>query len=114
MNLIWLTRGHTWGFRFLRTGGYEDPLVVYDEIFSGIEDQPKACRRVGDKVALRFPDPKLRRDVSGRVIPHEFVLDGEWANGVKSLGDGIELIWPLVEDEYERVWNRTEPPPPRG
>jgi hypothetical protein len=64
---IWATRGRTWGFRFLRSGGLEDPLGVYEDTFSQIGDQPKAWRRVADKVALRFPDPDGRRDAaSGR------------------------------------------------
>lgn len=113
MNFIWLTRGHDWGFRFLRTGGHEDPLVVYDECFKGIGDEPEVWRRVDETVALRFPDPRERRDAAGRVIPHEFVLFGAWADGVDSFAGGIELIWPLVEQEYERVWSLAEPPPTR-
>ena len=27
MTLIWATRGRTWGFRFLRDGGFEEPRV---------------------------------------------------------------------------------------
>ena len=46
MSLIWATRGRTWGFRFLRNGGFEDPLAVYDDAFSGVGDQPEAWRRV--------------------------------------------------------------------
>ena len=34
MSLIWATRGRTWGFRFLRDGGFPDPLPVYDLAFS--------------------------------------------------------------------------------
>ena len=37
MTLIWATRGRTWGFRFLRDGGLEDPLDTYEEAFAGIE-----------------------------------------------------------------------------
>ena len=47
MKLIWATRGRTWGFRFLRDGGFEDPLPVYDEAFSEVGDEPEVCRRVG-------------------------------------------------------------------
>jgi hypothetical protein len=113
MNFIWLTRGHSWGFRFLRTGGYEDPLVVHEECFDGIGEEPEAWRRVDDKVALRFLDPRERRDAAGRVIPHEFVLLGAWSAGVNSLDGGFELVWPLVEEEYGRIWNQSEPPPTR-
>ncbi|HVM55580.1 MAG TPA: hypothetical protein VM262_20515 [Acidimicrobiales bacterium] len=111
---IWATRGRTWGFRFLRTGGLPDPLRVYEDTFSKVAEQPEACRRVGDKVALRFPDPDGRRDAAGRVIPHDFVLLGHWADGISSLEDGRRRIWHEVADEFERVWDRTEPPPAPG
>ena len=51
MSLIWATRGRTWGFRFLRDGGFEDPLPVYDSAFAGIESGPSAIHRVGGTVA---------------------------------------------------------------
>ena len=74
MSLIWVTRGRTWGFRFLRDGGFKDPLPVYEEAFSGVEDEPEVWNRVGEKVALRFPDPLERKDLAGRVIPHDFEI----------------------------------------
>lgn len=107
---IWATRGRTWGFRFLRNGGVEDPLGVYEGTFSVVEDQAEACRRVGDKVALRFPDPDGRRDAAGRVIPHDFVLLGRWAEEVESLEDGRQRVWREVADEFARVWDQSEPP----
>lgn len=111
---IWATRGRTWGFRFLRAGGFENPLREYDNVFSKLEDQPAAWCRVGGVVALRFPDPDRRRDAADRVIPHEFVLFGPWADGINSLEDGIRLIWPRVADEFNEVWERTEPPSALG
>ncbi|MGH8985306.1 MAG: hypothetical protein ACRDY6_15710 [Acidimicrobiia bacterium] len=108
---IWATRGRTWGFRFLRTGGLTDALRVYEDTFSKVGDQPEAWRRDGDKVALRFPDPDGRRDAAGRAIPHDFVLLGHWADGISSLEDGRRRIWHEVADEFERVWDKTEPPP---
>jgi hypothetical protein len=107
---IWATRGRTWGFRFLRRGGLEDPLGVYEDTFSQVGDQPEAWRRLDDKVALRFPDPDDRRDAAGRVIPHDFVLLGPWAEGITSLEDGRQRIWHEVAGEYESVWDKTEPP----
>lgn len=107
---IWATRGRTWGFRFLRRGGVSNPLAVYEETFSKVGDQPEACQRSGDKVALRFPDPDGRRDASGRIIPHDFVLLGSWVEGVNSVGAGRQRIWDEVADEFERIWDQTEPP----
>jgi len=110
MNLIWATRGRAWGFRFLMDGGFDDPLVVRDAVFSGFEGEPEVWCRIDDKVALRFPDPDERRDAAGRVIPHEFVVLGPDAERIDSLDEGRRRIWPLVADEYERVWQLPDPP----
>lgn len=110
MRLIWATRGRTWGFRFLLNGGFDDPLVVRDDVFSGFDDQPEAWRRVDGKVALRFPDPLGRQDAAGRVIPHEFVVLEPEADRIDSLEEGRREIWPLVAAEFERVWQLPEPP----
>lgn len=107
---IWATRGRTWGFRFLRRGGLQDPLAVYEEVFSKVGDQQELMRRFGGKVALRFADPEGRKDASGRVIPHDFVLLGPSAERVDSLEDGRELVWRQVADEYESVWLEPQPP----
>ncbi len=109
---IWATRGRTWGFRFLRKGGLEDPLGVYEHAFLRIGDQSEAwCRVADDKVALRFPDPDERRDAAGRIIPHDFVLFGPLADGINSLEDGRQRIWDEVAGEYECVWDKADPPP---
>lgn len=105
MSLIWATRGRTWGFRFLRDGGFEDPLPVYDSAFAGIESGPSAIHRVGGTVAVRFPDPSGRKDSAGRLIPHDLVVFPPLSNQVDTVGDALEKIWPLVADEYETVWD---------
>jgi hypothetical protein len=116
VSLIWATRGRTWGFRFLRNGGFEDPLPVYDVAFSGVEDKSEACRRVAETVALpemvalRFPDPLGRQDLAGRSIPHEFVVFQPLADEIDSAADGLRLVWPLVADEFARIWERPKPP----
>jgi hypothetical protein len=113
-NFIWVTRGRTWGFRFLRNGGLENPLDVYEHAFSDVGDQPEAWNRVADQVAaLRFPDPDGRRDAAGRVIPHDFVLLEHWADDINSFEEGRDRIWQEVADEFERVWEKTEPPSTR-
>ena len=112
---IWATRGRTWGFRFLRSGGYKDPLNEYERAFSEIGDQPEGwCRVADDVVALRFLDPQERQDAAGRVIPHEFVLLGPWAGPIGSLDEGRQLIWPKVADEFEGVWDEPDPPSEAG
>jgi hypothetical protein len=108
--LIWATRGRSWGFRFLLKGGQSDPLLVYERSFADLEDEPTACHRTAGKVALRFPDPLGRRDASGRVIPHEFVVFGALAEEIDSVKDGLQRVWPLVAAAYAGVWNAERPP----
>lgn len=109
MKFIWATRGRSWGFRFLLNGGYPDPLSAYESVFAGTEGELEVCRRVGGRVALRFPDPLNRNDAAGRVIPHEFVVWGPLANDIRTVDDGIQRVWPLVADIYARVWDGSLP-----
>ncbi len=109
-NLIWATRGRSWGFRFLLDGGQSDPLPDYERSFADLEDGPTAWRRTAGKVALRFPDPLGRKDSAGRVIPHEFVVFGGLADRIDSVEDGLQQIWPLVAEVYARVWDAEGPP----
>jgi len=108
--LIWTTRGRSWGFRFLLKGGLSDPLLVYERSFAGLGDEPTTCHRAAGKVALRFPDPLGRRDASGRVIPHEFVVFGDLADEIASVEDGLQRVWPLVAEAYAGVWDTEGPP----
>ncbi len=110
VNLIWATRGKSWGFRFLLNGGYPDPLLAYERAFADLQSQRAACRRLGEQVALRFPDPLSRRDDAGRVIPHDFVVMGPLADEVNSVDDGLEKIWPLVAEVYDQVWDAASAP----
>lgn len=108
--LIWATRGRSWGFRFLLDGGLSDPLQDYERTFAGIGDDPTAFRRGAGKTALRFPDPLSRRDASGRVIPHEFVVFGNLADEIGSVEDGLQRIWPIVAGAFAAVWDAEGPP----
>lgn len=105
MNLIWATRGREWGFRFLRDGGFADPLPEYDAAFAGIGAGPSACHRVGAMVAVRFLDPSGRKDSAGRVIPHEFVVFPPLSDQIETVDDALANVWPLVAEEYETVWD---------
>lgn len=105
MTLIWATRGRTWGFRFLRDGGFADPLPEYDEAFAGIGAGPSAYQRIGTTVAVRFPDPIGRKDSAGRVIPHELVVFPPLSDQVDTVDDALEKVWPLVAEEYETAWD---------
>jgi hypothetical protein len=111
VNLIWATRGRSWGFRFLLDGGLADPLASYEQAFAGLEDRDTVCRLTGGRLALRFPDPLDRKDVGGRTIPHDFVLLGSAAPLIDSVDEGVRRIWPLVADVFARVWQDGLPPP---
>lgn len=108
--LIWATRGRFWGFRFLLDGGLSDPLLEYERIFADLGDEPTVWRRAAGKVALRFPDPLGRRDAAGRVIPHEFVVFGDFVNDIQSAEEGLQLVWGQVAQAYAQVWDSENPP----
>lgn len=110
MSLIWATRGRTWGFRFVRHARLADPLPVYETAFSGIETSPEVFRRLDNIVAVRLRDPESRKDQSGRIIFHDFVLEGTASSAVDSTQDARENIWPLVVDEYDRIYGSPTPP----
>ncbi len=110
MNIVWATRGRTWGFRFLLDAGLRDPLPTYDLAFDGSEGDRMVYRRVGAHVALRFPDPSGRQDQSGRVIPHDIVLLPPLADDVHSVEDGLRVVWPLLADAFATVWDQAQPP----
>jgi hypothetical protein len=114
VSLIWATRGHTWGFTFLRNGDLADPLPTYEACFPADAPEPAPLRRVGDRVALRLVDPDGRCDRSGRVIVHEFIVDGDLATRVGDEEDTLAIVWPLVRDVYAEVWHLPEPPGPAG
>lgn len=109
-DLVWATRGRSWGFCFLLDAGMADPLLVYEEAFRQLQDQPTGWCRTAGRVALRFPDPLGRRDAASRVIPHDFVVLGASAEQVTTVEDGLREVWPLVEAAYARVWDADGPP----
>lgn len=108
--LIWATRGRSWGFRFLLDGGLSDPLPEYERVFTDLDDEPTAWRQMGEDGALRFLDPQGRRDASGRVIPHEFVVPRGLSDAIESAEDGLREVWPLVAEAYANVWDAERPP----
>lgn len=112
-SLIWATRGRTWGFRFLRTGGLQDVLPVYESEFREVSDEGEVCSRSGRNVVLRIVDPEGRKDASGRDISHEFVVPPPLADQIHSAQDGLRLVWDTVSAEYAEVWQLSEAPAPR-
>lgn len=109
--LIWATRGRSWGFRFLLSGGLPDPLREYERAFAQLGDEPMAWGRGEGRVAVRFPDPLRRKDAARRLIPHEFVVFGGLAEEIESVEDALQKVWPLVEGAYSELWDADVPPP---
>jgi hypothetical protein len=112
VNLVWATRGRSWGFRFLLDGGYPDPFRVYESAFSGTEGDRTVYRRSGTHVALRFPDPVGRRDGAGRVIPHDVIVLPPLADEIHTFDGGRKLVWPLLADAFARLWGFPRAPSP--
>lgn len=106
---IWATRGRNWGFRFLRTAGRPNPLEIYEAAFQGEMREPETFQIAPGTIAIRVPDPEGRRDAAGRVIPHEFVLFSPLPAKVSSAQDALELVWPLVKDDFARNWDQPSP-----
>lgn len=108
-SFIWATRGRTWGFRFLRSGGYPDPLPVYEAAFAGVQDDREVCKQVGDTIVLRFADPEGRKDFAHRLIRHDFVLFPTEGSVLPGLDEAARVAWQEVAAEYARVWERPDP-----
>ncbi|MGO1591309.1 hypothetical protein [Ancrocorticia sp.] len=111
VELLWATRGYTWGSRFLLNGGYSHPLSVYEEAFNGVEEEPSVYQHGSNGQALRFPDPLGRQDKAGRIIYHDFVIPDSIAQGISSAEVAVDRIWPLVADIYGAVWDGDAPSP---
>lgn len=110
MNILWATRGHTWAFSFLRNDFDVEPLLAYDAGFEGFPEDSEGCFGRSNLLALRFFDPEGRSDFSGRSIVHEFVVAGDDIADINTLDEGRRRIWPVVADEYAKIWNSPEPP----
>ncbi|VXB28134.1 conserved hypothetical protein [Plantibacter sp. T3] len=104
MKFIWATRGKSWGFRFLQTGGVANPLAVYERAFAGIDGAPALLERRDELVAVRFPDPDGRSDRAGRPIPHDFVILSAHTDSFHNVDDARAALWPEVRDEYDAIW----------
>jgi hypothetical protein len=112
VSFIWVTRGKTWGFRVLRTGGLDDAFEAYETAFAGLEDAPTALRSVQGRLAVRFPDPEERRDRAGRVISHEFVLLPPIGDEIASVETARDVVWPQVAASFSDSWDAATAPEP--
>lgn len=106
MTIMWATRGKNWGFRFLADGAENDPLPTYRKAFENRELEREFIRTSPEFTAARIDDLLDRTDDFGRTIPHDFVLRGQFAEGINTLEDVREIIWPLVAQQYEDIWDQ--------
>ena len=109
MSILWATRGLHWGFRFLLDGDSNSPLATYRQAFGRSHARRELCDVYEAYTAVRFEDPMGRTDDAGRIIPHDFVLEGDMAKGVTSVGAALEIIWPLVAQRYAAIWDQDDP-----
>lgn len=104
---IHASRLKTKGFKFYQQGGLSDSLAEYTKAFGHDASGSETFKRYGDnneKIAASFLDPDGRRDTAGRVIPHEIVIPKSMANGINNLDDVKKKIWPLLSEEYGRLY----------
>lgn len=104
-SFIWATRGRRWGFRFLRDGGYDDPLPVYEAAFAGLTDRREVCQKVDGALVVRFPDPEGRQDQSRRIISHDFVIRRTDSGRLPAVEDAAGMAWATVSEDYARLWD---------
>jgi hypothetical protein len=105
MNVIWATRGKTWGFRFLLSGRQTHALALYEEAFAGVDSSPEVFQRRAGVLAVRFADPEGRKDRSGRLIPHEFVVLPPESQAMENFRDAQIALWKHVGARYAEVWD---------
>jgi hypothetical protein len=112
VNIIWATRGKSWGFRFLRTGGIPNPLAVYERAFVGAEGASMTFERRAETIAVRFTDPDGRTDRAGRVIQHDFVILSGETDDLRNVEDARAILWPMVREDFDDFWERPTAPAP--
>lgn len=105
MKMIWATRGRNWGFRFLRNGGFKDPLREYEKAFDSHSTELQLWIPGSDLLTLRFPDPLDRKDAAGRSIAHDFVVFNPASELMKSFESAQQNVWADVAQEYSAVWD---------
>jgi hypothetical protein len=118
-SVLWSTRGYNWGFRFpLQPQKYgkdcQDWLGHYEKMFDQFGDDDNRVvngyLKIDNKeipfIAIRFKDPEQRKDISGRIIPHELAIIGDDTQKIRNF-TSLELknaIWMLVSDTYSKIY----------
>lgn len=104
MRIIWATRGYDWGFKFLESGGYDDPLPIYEKAFENNLESCPFSKCTEQLVALRFIDLEDRKDQFSRPIIHEFVvLEPEKLQDCKTW---IDQLWSKYSCIYQQLYRQ--------
>jgi hypothetical protein len=113
-HILWSTRGLDWGFSLVLVPKLkcQDWLRVRDAIFGGSSndgdffkrDSIGLCGSREEYAAVRFLDPKGRKDRAGRVIPHEFVIFGPSSNPFNDGATLKEAAWKQAESCYKEIF----------
>lgn len=115
--IVWLTRGRNWGYRFLSLGplrSKDEAMRVRDAIFATVDRE--ASKTVRGKIrfedgTLHFyyaqilRDPKMR-DESGRLVTHEIIIFKS-ESVCFSPNDVTQNFCSAVEDYYQDIFNKT-------
>ena len=100
MNLVWATRGRSWGFRFLLDGD-TGPAPVYERP-SQAPRRVDFVRRVNAHVAPRFLIPGA--DANGRSAHPQTGRTPLLADDGRPSRMSA-FVWLLLSDTFARVWN---------
>lgn len=101
ITVLHASRGKNKGFRFYSDGQSPSPLQEFDKAFpEGDREARTLFKKYDGKIAATFSDPEGRKDHAGRVIPHSVVIPKTMTDGINSLDDVINKIWPIVKEDY--------------
>ena len=76
-------------------------MTEYERAFGSSYEKASHFEKLTDgRVAATFADPKGRKDFAGRTIPHQVVIPASMANGINSVDDVVNKVWPTLEQSY--------------
>lgn len=107
--VMFATRSYSRGFRFLENSGLERPISVFEKagLISGENEIPiNNIRKLPDgSVAAVLGDPEGRKDQGTRLIPHSILIPKTMSEGIDSIDDVRDKIWPKLKPAYDEFFN---------
>lgn len=106
-SLIYLARAKNKGLTFHSKGDTPDFFSVFDKMGLNGEVPNNHFSKDSETghVAARLLDPLGRKDFASRPIAHDFVIPKAMAQGINTIDDVREKIWPKVSDQYQKFWD---------